>query len=253
MKSTSHVLCHGARDALSKAPTTSGGGEAQHWTFRHIPGTRQFALFGEAANHSKVSVHCTLPVPVQRRMRREGRQNRSRMAAKPLDDRRIIPFSCQLNNMCRGFPMVLMLRCETRAGQLVLNGAAFARDATELRQGPEASQNQLTYGGPHLTQTQLADFVLGVLPSSSPLATPTHEEALFFNAAYCFDNSAHNWYGHNPVHTVRPEMTEAIAHLVASFGIDDALAANVADKARLVEQSEKAAWRQMFNDLILKR
>lgn len=253
IKGITGVLRRSAEGSLLKTSTATEGEESSRWIFRHIPGSRQFALFGEAANCSKVTVHCTLPISARRSSRRGRSLDRSRTKSQPSVNKQIIPFTCQLSNICRGFPLVLSLRCETRADQLVLHGAAFTRDSTELRQGPEAFENQLTYGGPHLTQTQLADVVLGLRPLSSPLEQTSHEEALFFTSTSCFDSSAHNWYGHNPVHTVRPEVTDAVAQLASCFGVDDALAAYVAEKARLVEQSEKAAWRQMFNDVILRR
>ncbi|KPI85149.1 hypothetical protein ABL78_5809 [Leptomonas seymouri] len=171
---------------------------------------------------------------------------RSPHHSEPSSEKRIFPFTCQLSNLCRGFPLILTLRCEARARQLVVKGAAFTREVVELRQGPEATCNQLTYSGPYLTQTHLADLAIGAQPLSSPLEQTSHEEALFFNSTHCFDNCAHNWYGHNPVHTVRPEMTEAIAQVAASFGVDDDLAAYISEQAHLVEKAEMAAWRQTF-------
>ncbi|KPA78098.1 putative mitochondrial hypothetical protein [Leptomonas pyrrhocoris] len=249
-KTTACRLCSRVGSAVTKLSTSSESGASPRWAFRHILGTRQFALFSDTVNNAKVSAHCTLPAP---RAGRKYKRNRSRPQSEATSDKQLLPFTCQLSNLCRGFPLVLTLRCETRAGQLVVNGASFTREAVELRQGPEATRNQLSYSGPYLTQTHLADLVVGVRPLSSPLEQVFHEEALFFNSTYCFDNSAHSWHGHNPVHTVRPEVTEAIAQVAASFGVDDALAAYVSEKARLVEKAEVAAWRQIFHDSVILR
>lgn len=250
LKNTSCTLCRSAGNLLASFSGATESAASRQWLFRHTPGTRQFALFSEAPNNAKASVHCTLPAS---RFYHARKKRRNRHLTELSLEGCSLPFTCQLSNLCRGFPLVLNLYCETRAGQLVLSGAAFTRDAVELRQGPEASRNQLTYCGPHLTQTQLADLVIGALPLSSPLAQGVHEETLFFNSTCCFDNCAHNWYGHNPVHTVRPEVTEAVAQVASCFGVNDTLAAYVLEKALLVAKAERAAWLQAFRDTILKR
>jgi hypothetical protein len=244
------ALCRTANTSLTGIGVSSGNVPSTKWVFHHIPGTRQFSLFSNAINNAKVSVHCTLPAPLTRR---RPKRVRTQLPAKSEHECGTLPFTCQISNLCRGFPLVLALRCETRADQLVITGASFTREAADLRQGPEAARNQLAYSGPYLTQVHLADIVIGARPLNSPLEKPLHEEALFFNSTYCFDNGSYNWFGHSPVHTVRAEVTELIAQVAESFGVDDDLAAYVSAKAKLVDKAEKAAWQQLFHDLFTKR
>ncbi|KAG5479323.1 hypothetical protein LSCM1_04579 [Leishmania martiniquensis] len=205
----------------------------------HVLGTGRFSLQGEAINHSKLLVQCTLCPPPSQKHRGSGKVVHEGKKGSALGS---IEFECELWNICRGFPLVLSLRCSTRAGLLLINGASFTQASLVALEGPECSHRQFTYHGPHMNQSHLAEFVIGRRQTISPLDDIGHSEALFFSAARCFDSSSRTWFGHTPVHTVKPELAGRIAELVSVFGVDDALAEYVEWKAHALEKLERDAW-----------
>ncbi|KAK7200140.1 hypothetical protein NESM_000064300 [Novymonas esmeraldas] len=225
--------------SLTSSCTPSARQAPHNLQFDHVLGSRRFSLFGEAVNNSKLLVQCTVPVM---RSARQIRRRRVVGNSRAADEDVQVVFECVLSNICRGFPLALTLRCSTRAGLLVINGASFSATRPTLLEGPEIAQNQLSYHGPHMNQSHLADLLVERRPPTSPLDDPAHREATFFSTLDCFDTSPHTWFGHLPVHTVKPELVDRIAALVSEFGVDDDLADYVDWKARAVAALEQDAW-----------
>ncbi|KAG5505998.1 hypothetical protein GH5_05678 [Leishmania sp. Ghana 2012 LV757] len=246
LKCSAHHLCGNSVTSLVD-PLTSSRVAPHNLKPRHVLGTRRFSLYGEAINHSKLLVQCALSwTPSQKRSRR-SRVPRKGMKVNALGP---IEFECQLSNICRGFPLVLSLCCSTRAGLLIINGASFFPTSSVVLEGPECSHYQFTYHGPHMNQSHLAELVIGRRLTNSPLDDISHSEAVFFSAAHSFDSSSRTWFGHTPVHTIKPELAGRIAELVSAFGVDDELAEYVEWKAHAVEELEREAWMQISSRVL---
>lgn len=104
-----------------------------------------------------------------------------------------------------------------------------------------------------MNQSHLAELVVGHRRPNSPLDDIAHMEAIFFSAVRCFGSSSSTWFGHTPVHTIKPELADRIAELVRAFGVDDALAEYVECKAQTVERLERDAWVHVSNSVLSNR
>ncbi|CAJ1024792.1 hypothetical protein Q4I30_003637 [Leishmania utingensis] len=239
-------LCGSTGPFLVNSVASSSRMPPHNLKLSHVLGTRQFSLFGVSMNHSKLLVQCTLSSPFYKRDSR-SRAVRRRGKVNVLGS---IEFECQLSNICRGFPLVLGLSCATRGGLLVINGAIFSPVGTTVLEGPELASSQFTYQGPHMNQSHLAEVAIGRRLHRSPLDDIAHIEAAFFSTTDCFGSSSRTWFGHTPVHTVKPELVDSIAKLVGAFGIDDTLAEYVEWKARAVDKAERDAWINISNILL---
>ncbi|KAG5505642.1 hypothetical protein JKF63_04977 [Porcisia hertigi] len=239
LKFSTGRLCSSTGSCLGNALAPSARAAPHNLKVSHTLGTRQFSLFGEVISHARLLVQCTLSASPSRTFHGErGTAKRCPKVSVP----GCIDFECQLSNICRGFPLVLSLRCSTRAGFLIINGASFLPTGALVPEGPEGLHNQLIYHGPHMNQSHLAEHVIGRIPPNSPLDDVAHLEAVFFSAAHCFDGSPKTWFGHTPVHTVKPELADRIAAMVSTFGVDDALAEYMEWMAHAVDKLEREAW-----------
>ncbi|AYU78467.1 hypothetical protein, conserved [Leishmania donovani] len=247
LRCTAHRLCARTGSCLID-PLASCSRVAPHnLQFTHVLGTRQFSLFGEAINHSKLLVQCT--VALERSHKYEGGQNTA-LRGEKASARGPVEFECQLSNMCRGFSLTLSLCCSTRAGLLLINGARFIPAGATVLEGPECTHSQFIYHGPHMNQSHLAELLVGHRRPNSPLDDIAHIEAVFFSAVRCFGSASSTWFAHTPVHTIKPELADRIAELVRAFGVDDALAEYVECKAHAVERLERDAWVRVSNSVL---
>lgn len=208
---------------------------------KHFPGMRQFTLWGKSMNGSDVLVRCTLPskksVPWKPR-------DVVRHASKSGLTCSSIQFACQVSNLSPNFPFNVHVCCHTLLGQVCVDSAMFTRETISVLEGPENVRTQLYYQGPYLTQGHLAECVVSKPIRSSPMEELKHAHSDFFSPSV-FESSPHHFFGHMPVHTVKPELSHQISSLLECFGIDDTLASYVEQRGADIETAEVTRWRNI--------
>ena len=103
-------------------------------------------------------------------------------------------------------------------------------------------QQRALYRGPLLHQGSLAQCACSTAFDTSLLHPPRQQREFSLRAACNARHSAVSRYGHSPVHSVRPELCDALVAWCVALGLDDAFARDMETCARHVANAEVRRW-----------
>ncbi|CCW63828.1 unnamed protein product [Phytomonas sp. EM1] len=247
-----HASCYRRFSALIEAcPSEITRKEPPNsFTFNYVLGSRQFSLTKSGEDHN-ISLFCDVQnvamKPVRGGISATG-QPRKRSKTRVMNKRSTqhVYFHSVLKLLHASFPFYVEVLCHALLGQIVFDSVCFHNREPLFQEGPAKFDTQLSYRGPNLTQSSLADLVVNHMPSSSPLWNGPQASAQPFDQSSNFIVSPGSNYGHFPVHTVNPILTDKIASLFSIFGIDDNIAEFIQETAQHIQAQERSAWKQIL-------
>lgn len=212
----------------------------------HANGSGQFQLVRDKGG-CRTIVNCNVSTTVGD-VKTSGKalkaHRKTRVGSKPrwATQSTNVNFTCVLSFPPRICAFQLEVLCHALLGQLVVDGVSFHEIPTSFVAGPERSPLQLTYRGPNLSQAHLAEALCNKTRGSSLLCSGRHIDANPFDERENYLASPFQGYGHMPVHTVVPKLTDGVARLLECCRVDDTLADYVQKTAHAVKRQEREFW-----------
>lgn len=215
------------------------------FVFNYQPGSRLFTLCTPSEATPRVVVSCVVSPKKRGQLRhgqRRGRVPRRVRPQLPFETTNYTRFSCCISGATQGSSLELEVRCRSLLGQIVIDGITLGEDVVTAAEGPEQCYSQLSYQGPYVSQSHLAELIVNSLPTSSPLWSPRQATSAPFDADLNYASSPFSRFGHAPVHTLNPTLAGKAAKLLEGLGVDDELASFVEETSEKVRREEEDAW-----------
>jgi len=162
------------------------------------------------------------------------------------------PLPCLWAAMITRGGFTMDVACSTVNTVLSVDGIAFYDSPKEaFEHSQEAHRHRrATYQGPLLHQGMLAALSTGCPHTFDRTVLPQRQAAANWYNAYQGTHTRWTRYDHLPVHTVAPELLDALVPYLQSLGIDDHLAAFMGSYREEVMAKETAAWRRLVKEVI---
>ncbi|CCW71848.1 unnamed protein product [Phytomonas sp. Hart1] len=220
------------------------------FSFNYVLGSRQFSLAKNSEDYS-ISLFCDVQNIAMKSVGggvsdKVRPRKRSKTRVTNSQSPQHVYFYTRLKLLHTSFPFHVEVLCHTLLGQLILDSVCFHTKEPLFREGPAKFDTQLSYRGPFLTQSSLVDLLVNQTPSSSPLWNGPQASGQPFDQSSHFIAFQGSNYGHLPVHTVNPALTDKIISFLDIFGIDDDIAEFIQETVPCIQAHELSAWKEIL-------